>query len=247
MPEAIAQTLPSVVADGLDKLTSALKSSLGDSLLSAVLFGDLAKGEEFCAGHSDVKVMIVLERVTTAELDLIALPIEQGIRRYRLSPMILSLDDLRRSTDVFPVKFLDMKEHHRLLAGRDVLADLEIHDDHLRLRCEQELKNLNLRLHSFYVRSGNRRDQLRGTLERVIEPFLLNLRTLLLLKNSSAPTKQDEIVSAAGETLDVDGPRLRQILRLRHDNTRIPVDRLKELFGGLMRDVRKAALIADEL
>ena len=69
MPEAAFETLPSIVSAGLQKLTEELNQTLGDALLSMVLFGDLAKGEEFRPGHSDVKVMIVLQRVTTVELD----------------------------------------------------------------------------------------------------------------------------------------------------------------------------------
>lgn len=247
MPETATDSLPVIVSEGLQRLTDDLQSSLGASLLSVVLFGDAAKEEQFRIGHSDVKVMIVLERVTTAELDRLAPTVERGVRRFRLAPMILSQDNLRRSTDVFPVKFLDMQQHHRLLAGRDVLTELEIHDHHLRLRCEQELKNLNLRLHASYVRGGNRRNALREILENAIEPFLLNLRTLLLLKQGEAPARQGEIITAAGDTLEVDARRLQQLLRLRTDSTKVPLEDLKELFGGLMSDVQRAALIVDEM
>ena len=247
MSLAHAETLPSTIRDGLSRLADDLRRSLGDALLSVVLFGELARGEVFRVGHGDVRVMIVLERVTTAELDRLTPAVQQGIRRYRLAPMILSLEGLRRSTDVFPIKFLDMQQHHQLLAGRDVLAKLQIHDHHVRLRCEQELKNLHLRLHAQYVRSGGRGKQLREVLERAIDPFLLNVWTLLKLKQGTAPTERDDVIAAASDVLELDGTRLQRILKLRTNASRLPPDELKTLFGGLMHDVQRAALIADEL
>ena len=247
MSAAVAETVPKVVRDGLRQLVDELRGSLGDSLLSVVLFGDPARGEPIQVGHGDVRVMIVLERVTTAELDQVTPSVQRGIQDFGLAPMILSLEELRRSTDVFPIKFLDMQQHHLLLAGKDVLARLTIHDDHVRLRCEQELKNLNLRLHAMYVRSGGRSEPLRQFLERAIDPFLTSLWALIRLKQGSAPSRHAEVIAAASGLLETDGARLQQILRLRGDKSQVPADKLKELFAGLMRDVQRAALVADEL
>ena len=45
----------------------------------------------------------------------------------------------------------DMQQDYILLCGQDVMKDLTIKRDHLRLRCEQEIKNLMLRLRSSYL------------------------------------------------------------------------------------------------
>ena len=52
-------------------------------------------------------------------------PIRQGERDHRFSVMLLSEDNMRRSTDVFPIKFTDIQQFHHVLAGREVLSDLQ--------------------------------------------------------------------------------------------------------------------------
>jgi hypothetical protein len=136
--------MPDLVRHGLDRFCRDLQEALGEQLLAIVLYGGLAKGEYSPTG-SDVNVMVVVREVTIETLDNVLLPVQRGIRDFGLAIMLLSDEDLRRSTDVFPTKFLDIQHHHQLLWGADVLEGLEISRDHLRLRCEQEIKNLSLR------------------------------------------------------------------------------------------------------
>ena len=132
---------PQSVQVGVERFCDDLQQALGDQLVSIALYGGLARGE-YAATTSDVNIMVVLRDVSIGLLDRIAESVEQGRRVFRLAVLVLSEEDLRRSTDVFPVKFLDMQRRHRILYGRDVFADLTVSREHLRLRCEQELKNL---------------------------------------------------------------------------------------------------------
>src|SRR5262249_25071672 len=54
--------------------------------------------------------------------------------------------EIPRLAEVFPTRLLDIRDHHLLLHGEDVFAGLEIDGKLLRLRVEQELSNLSLRL-----------------------------------------------------------------------------------------------------
>ena len=81
-----------------------------------ILYGGLAK-DEYEPRTSDVNVMVVLKEVTVEVLDKVASPVQEGLRAFRLAVMVLSENDLRRSTDVFPIKFLDMQKYHRLRAS----------------------------------------------------------------------------------------------------------------------------------
>ena len=146
----VTAVLPTPVSQGLERFCSQLQEALGEQLVSVILYGGLAKGE-YAASSGDVNLMVVVNEVTVEALDKAISPVQQGMRDFGLAVMLLSEDNLRRSTDVFPIKFLDMQQHHRVVWGKDVLADLLIAKDHLRLRCEQEIKNLLLRLRQFYL------------------------------------------------------------------------------------------------
>jgi predicted nucleotidyltransferase len=141
MNESQQNNIPEPIRSWCDRLTKAL----GDQLVSVVLFGGLAKGE-FVPDQSDVNVAVVFHAITPEVLERAAPLLRDGTREFRLSTMLLTAGELRDSADVFPVKFLDLQRRHQVLWGGDPFAQLAINRDHLRLRCEQELRNLLLRL-----------------------------------------------------------------------------------------------------
>lgn len=141
--------MPASVQSGLDQFCEKMQSALGEQLVSIVLYGGFVD-EDLAPENAAVNVMVVLKDVSVELLDRAAAPVQVAGREFGQRVLLLSEDELRRSTDVFPIKFLEMQRRHLLLQGRDMLADLQISHDHLWLRCEQEIKNLMLRLHHFY-------------------------------------------------------------------------------------------------
>ena len=231
--------------DGLQRLVQELQDALGQQLVAAVLYGDGVAGHH-ASGQNEVPVLVVLQDVSTDWLDQMASAIQQGIREYRLSVMILSEDELRRSTDVFPIKFLDMQRHHRLLCGKDVLQDLEIDTGHLRLRCEQEIKNLMLRLHQWYILYATLPEQLERTLKRAVASLLRDLAVMLELKTETQHHQPEDVLRGAHELgLDVDP--LRQTLALRQGTAQMDAKQIKGLYNRFMKTVHRAAEIVDAL
>lgn len=239
-------SLPANVKPGLERFQAALLEALGDQLVSVVLYGSIAKGEYNPSG-SNVNVMVVLDNVTVDVLDKLVTPIRKARREFRLSPLVLSEEDLRTSTDVFPAKFLDMQQHHRVLSGKEVLADLPIARDHLRLRCEQEIKNLLLRLRAFYLNRSHRTPLIRNTLSSAISAFLNNLSTLLVLKTGKSPVRETEIADAAAAEFDLDGQLLQRLLALKGGDSKAHVTELKGLYNSLMTTVQRVARVVDQL
>jgi hypothetical protein len=239
--------IPQAVQDGLDELTKSLADTLADSLVSVLVYGDVAKGEGFQLGHGVVNVAIFLDSVSIEKLDKVATAINKAIKQIRLAPLILSEDDLRTSTDVFPIKFLGMQEHHQVLHGKDVLQGLTISRDHLRLRCEQQVKNLHLRLNAAYVRQSSDARALRLTLEDGIVALVADLGTMLLLKSGSSPTLHVEIVEAAAPLFGLNSNLLEELLWLRRSDDKVQIAELKALYSGFMDAVQHAAQQVDEM
>jgi hypothetical protein len=163
--------LATAIQDGLDRFSERIQQALGEHLISIVLYGASAS-EEPVPESLSVEVMIKV-------LDAAALPVQMGRHEFRLAVLFLSEDELHRSTDVFPIKFLQMQRHHRVVYGRDVLSGLQISRQHLRLRCEQEIKNLMLRLHRFYLDQHGLPEQIEMTLIRTASAFVESLGLVL--------------------------------------------------------------------
>ena len=239
--------LPATVQKGLERFCNRLQDALGDRLESIIVYGELAKKEQYQSRTSTANVLVVVKEVSVEVLAQIAAPLRKGVRDFRLAAMVLSEDELRSSTDVFPVKFLDMQEHHLLLCGRDVFAELPIAEDHIRLRCEQEIKNLMLRLRSFYLGRAHRMNLVERTLTTTISSFLNNLRALLLLKTGEAPVLKTAIAKTAAEEFQLDAKLLNEILALDGRKPRPKAAELKQLYNSFMATVQKAASVVDQL
>ncbi len=239
-------TLPTEVGEGLDRLCRGLREALGDQLISLILYGGLARGE-YAQPNSNVNVMIVVAEASVEVMDRALPAVQAGMRDLRLAVMFLSANDLRRSTDVFPTKFLDMQRHHRVLWGREVLADLPIATDHLRLRCAQEIKNLLLRLRQFYLQRAQYPELIEGTLARAISSFLYSAGVLLALKGKTAPAGKAAIADAAGRDLGLDGQTLKDLLAVKAGTSKPDAEGLKRLYNAFMLTVQKAADLVDAI
>ncbi len=238
--------LPQPVQTALDQFCTQLQDASGEDLVSILLYGDLVEGESF-SDSSQVNVMVVLQEISVTSLDRLAGPIATAVDAIPLVPFVLSEADLTQSTDVFPIKFLNIQRHHHLLYGRDVFDGLEIARDHLRLRCEQEIKNLMLRLRLFYLGRSQNPEGIQNTLSQTLSPFTKNLGILVELKTGAkTPPGPDEIFHTAA-SLGIDIEPLKQIQNLKQSNGAPKPEELKTLYNGFMKTVREAAGVVDSM
>src|SRR5579862_4931573 len=109
----------------LDSLIERLRAALGGDLTSVVLYGSAAVGDHD-PKFSDYNVLCVLSSVTPVQLGAT----ESIFRWWRgegnPAPLLLTEHEVGSSTDCFPIEFEDIKAHHRILYGRDVVASIAI-------------------------------------------------------------------------------------------------------------------------
>jgi predicted nucleotidyltransferase len=238
-------SLPDLVAQHLAPWCDRAKSALGDALVSLVLYGGLAKGE-YVTGRSDVNLLLVLSRIDAELLDRLTPLASQGVRDFRLALFVLTEQDVVRSADVFPTKFLDIQRHHRLLWGKPVVSLLTIDREHLRLRCEQEVRNLSLRLRQLYLSRSHHPEQLAPTLKDALSSFLVAIATAVELATGKAPASKQETLKAL-PSLGLDpAPALVLWDKAFPKEDFSPAD-LKRLYTDFMQLVQAAADVVDRL
>lgn len=217
-----------------------------EGLDAVILYGSAAK-DDYCEQTSDINVMLAFREISMNTLDALAPVIQEGKRKFRLSTMLVSQHDLERSTDVFPIKFLDIQEHHTLLWGKDVLQDIKVEESHLRLRCEQEFKNLAMRLRAFYLQRMKRAERIEQTLTHTFSSFLIGLDTLLYLQKGKHAVTKAAIIEESQEILDTDIALLHKLHKLKKGELEADMGTLKTMYGGLLTLVNCAADRADAL
>jgi|TARA_B100000959_G_C14874043_1_gene579594 hypothetical protein len=237
--------IPQPLQSDIQQLVQSLTGALGEDLVSIVIYGGMAKNKSIKETDT-IKLMVVIREVRTDVLDRLAAPYMKHKRCNQIQLLTLSEEDLRSSTDVFPIKFLDMQQDYEVLAGQDVVAGLEISKDNLRIRCEQELKNLMLRLRQTYINHSSKPKMLSGTMTKSYFAFLNGLDVLAELSTGNVYRQDDEILNA-GEELGLNMTPFRRVKELRDGHIFDSTDEQKTTYEELMATVRQAASMADKL
>jgi len=183
---------------------------LSDGLVSIALYGSATR-EDYIPSTSDVNILIVTKYLDIPAMKKVLDPVAIS-RQYNIAPFFITENDLRTSTDIFPVKFLIMKENYQVLVGQDVLHDLEIKREHLRLRCEQETMNILLQLRRYYILHSGR--LLTDIMSRMVKSLTDILYVLILLKQDST-VPREQVFEVAAKIFDFDPQVLQNVATLR--------------------------------
>jgi len=175
-----------------------------DLKLEAILvYGSAARGE-FLEGYSNINVLVVLEQITQPVLQRWSGIHKQWAREKIIAPLFLTHTDLQQSSDVFPLEYLDIKECHVLLEGRDPFPELHVNQAHLFVQCRQEIHANLLRVRQCYVEGWGRVEAIQTVLPLSLTALLPCLRGLYRLLNRPSNIKSPEILDELKATLDVD-------------------------------------------
>jgi hypothetical protein len=134
-----------LVNNKLDEFVKKLKAAAAGNLKAVILYGSAAT-EEFHSKHSDLNVLCLVDQADAAHLEALHAPVDWWIRRGQRPPLVFTLDELRRSADIFTIELLDMKSRHRILYGENVLAEISVPLDYHAIQVERELRTDWLRL-----------------------------------------------------------------------------------------------------
>lgn len=230
-------------AELTEALCSQLTQALGDRLLTLIQFFPFqVSGQE--ADAERAQLLILLDRVDFKTLSECSDAFAGVPGSESLAPRILSQDELLASTDVFPLTFLEMKHNYRLLAGKDLLAELEISNSHLRLRCEQELRNLLLRMQSNLVLRKHSANDLFVTLRASYASFQRCLYATEILANGGVVPKPN---SVNAKSLEADRDVMKRTQEICQTTASAGAEAIVEIYGFLMEEVRRICNAVDEL
>ena len=127
-------------------ITDDFKSVFGEGLVSIILYGSAASGD-YIPGASDVNFAVVVSDDGIDTLDRAFGVVSKWKKRKVATPLFLTESYIHTSVDVFPIEYLNLKNNHQVVYGKDVFADLTFHREFVRLQCEREIKGKIGRAH----------------------------------------------------------------------------------------------------
>ncbi len=215
-----------------------LAATCGEALRSLVLYGSAA-GAEFDPARSDVNLAAVLEPCDARHLGRIA----QWWARWRgmrlAAPLVLSVVELERSRDVFPLELLDLRARHRTLAGVELFDDLVVAPEAVRAECEREARGKLLRLRGLYVELSGDAEELHELMLDSRKTFLHVVRGLLYLRGEAWTTGGAAAVRAFERRFDCALPVLAGLAGAARGG---PID---DRFAAYLAEIAALAEIAD--
>src|SRR5881275_576569 len=134
----------------IDTLGDAVSRALGPRLVSLLLYGSAARGTHV-PKRSDVNTLLICDTVDGALFDALAPVVRAWTKAGHPAPLILTEREWRESADAFAIEYEDMREAHRLLAGRDPWSGIQVDRGQLRRQLEHELMGKLVRLRQAYA------------------------------------------------------------------------------------------------
>ena len=197
-----------------EKMTGELAAALGPRLKCAALYGSAAAGD-FVPGASNYNLLVVVDPLTTNELDLLAVPIGAWRKAGHPGPLLFTADQLKSSADAFAIELLDIRQSRRILWGDDLLADIRVQHEHLRLQVERELTGKLLALRGAYVAASGRQDAVGEVMLGSLSTFLVLFRAALRLREEAVPALKLEALDRLNKHLKFDTRPFRRLAELK--------------------------------
>jgi hypothetical protein len=203
-----------LIDNKVDELVRKLKAAATDNLRAVILYGSAAT-EEFHTKHSDLNILCLVGQADAAHIEALHGPVEWWIRRGQRPPLVFTLEELRKSADIFTIELLDMKSRHRILYGENVLAEISVPLHNHSMQVERELRTDWLRLRQAILGAAQKP---KVYLELMVSSFsafsALFRHALIALGTPPAETKREAIENIA-QFAGADSAGFQTILSLR--------------------------------
>ena len=217
-----------------------------DDLKSIILYGSGARGQ-YIPKKSDLNFLIVL---TEAAMDRLreTFPLIRKWRKRRVNiPLFLTEEYIASSLDSFPVEFLNLRDSHVLVFGRDVLEELSFGKKNIRLQCERELKGKLLLLREAFLDSEGKARGLGQVSSTSLTAFLSLFRALLFLRDREIPRHNDELISTTAKEIGFDENPFMEVLRVREGKAKPRREQMEGIVEKYLQAIRELWKNVDQL
>jgi hypothetical protein len=204
------------LADELSEFVEKLSETHGENLRSVVLYGPAVAGGQL-DDESPKNVLIVLDRITPADLKVAHTVADDWRLKGNPLPVYFTGEEIEASSDVFPIEFIDMSEVRHVLYGKDPFEGMEIPTHNLRHQLEYELRGKLIRLRTLYLPASQNPNRLARLMADSLDSFSVLFRHVLVMLGTEAPFEKKDCVMKLADYLKLDKKVFRRILDYTED------------------------------
>jgi hypothetical protein len=215
-----------------------VRERVGAALLSVAAYGS-ALGPHFRPGASDYNFLIVADPVDLDFLERLAILAGKWRKRRISVPLVVQPIFIAGALDSWPLEFLSMMAHYRVLHGDDPLAGITFQPEHVRLQCEREIRSKLLLFRRAFIECEGTPKRLKQALDRGWPSLLAIFRGLLYLKGGPWQTEGEEAWTASTDLLGLP-PRLLSDLHAMRLSRSVPArDVITARFDLVLENLRR--------
>jgi len=199
----------------LQELVDRLRLAAPENIQSVVLYGSAARAE-FNRQYSDLNVLCIVHSLAPEQMAELSPVVRWWIQDQRQnSPLFWTAEELSQSADVFAIEMLDIREAHRVLYGKDIVALIDVPMNLHRVEVERELRVALLKLRQHYLVAQNDKKELATVLAKSAAAIKALLRHALIACGETAPSDSTQLLTRVEEVFSVDASGVRGALRFR--------------------------------
>jgi hypothetical protein len=103
------------------------------------------------------------------------------------TPLLMTVDEFRRSLDAFPLEYQALLDRHLVVAGRPPFDDVRIDAGHLRRACEAQAKGHLIHLRQGWIEAAGHDDRLAAMIGNSAASLRIVLTNVARLSNGVGP------------------------------------------------------------
>ena len=223
-----------------------MQDSLGDDLLSVLLYGSAASGD-FQPDYSDINLLCVLRVVGVTEMRRVGTTIAWWSAQKQSMPLLLSLEESRNGSDAFPIEFLDISQSHKLLLGKNLFAAMEVNPQHHRRQVEHELRSTLHKFRGQYLAMMGSDDAVMQMMAKSVSSFATLTRHAALLHGDQVGTQKREIFKAAAARFGMNPMPFDTLLAIREGTQQVVGESIHLLFAAYLEQITRVIKAVDQL
>jgi hypothetical protein len=203
-----------------------------DDFKCFALYGDVL-GDNFREGVCSAGFLIIPAEAGIDLLEKLHIPVQSAAAELKIVPLIMTFEELLLSADVFPVKFLEIKSNYTILTGEDLLAELSIPSENIRLHCEQELRNFSLRLRNDFINIFPDEFNMHNSLIKYLPELLPTIKLFVEFKSGKIFLKISEALTCLKEEFAISYEAITEMIAMRKNNSVLTCEEIKEIYSKL--------------
>lgn len=167
----------------------------------------------------------------------------QKLKQLKEIPFIFTKEELIDGMDVFPIEFLNIKQHHKILYGEDLLENIAISKENLRYQLEFEFRSKLIHLRRQYLLSRGR--DLEHLILSAVPALVPIIGGLIYLKDLQHSDTQD-MFRVVSDGYGIDVQVLEEIYDIRRKKAKFKKDK-EQYIKDLIRVLSSIGKIIDEI